>query len=570
MHLADKRTYISNVKIKKNKYYKRYMTSLYPRIAIGAALALLIGISVSIASLASAETDGPTVVLSSTSTSATNMSPIPITATFSESVDFFDADAVTVDNGTVSGFAGSGASYTFNVIPDDEGSVSVTVAADVATSPVSGKGNQASNSLVFTYDTTAPVLTEVTGITSPTSDSTPSFTFHATEGGNLSVSGDCSSETTVALSGNTTITFDALANGSYECMLTVTDSSMNASNELQVDFDVEAGVADITDVSVSGITSSGATISWTTDEEASSQVFYGTSASYTASTTLNATASTTHSVALSGLSANTMYHFQVRSVDGDGNVTMSTDTTFTTLAEGEMPVISNVSVSAIGTSGATITWTTDVAADAQVFYGTSASYTASTTLNATASTTHSVVLSGLSEGTVYHFQVRSGNSAGVASSSDSTFVTLSTASSTPLAVTGTETVNSQATADNTFEHGWKWLMHLTIPDVEEAFRMKFSDFTMNGGGSTIAVANNLRIYSSQSSNATGTSSAILMTDNTYGDWFYFTGDASAGTPGRQVDVTIEMKVPSNTPTGTYSTTFGANSTTTSATSTAPD
>lgn len=72
------------------------------------------------------------------------------------------------------------------------------------------------------------------------------------------------------------------------------------------------------------------TITWTTDEAATSQVNYGTSSSYTATSTLNATLTTNHSVEITGLSGETEYHFRVRSTDSAGNLTVSEDQTFTT------------------------------------------------------------------------------------------------------------------------------------------------------------------------------------------------------------------------------------------------
>lgn len=72
------------------------------------------------------------------------------------------------------------------------------------------------------------------------------------------------------------------------------------------------------------------TVTWTTDEAATSQINYGLTSSYTASTTLDSTATTTHSVAISGLSADTTYHFRVRSTDGEGNLTVSSDQTVLT------------------------------------------------------------------------------------------------------------------------------------------------------------------------------------------------------------------------------------------------
>ena len=180
----------------------------------------------------------------------------------------------------------------------------------------------------------------------------------------------------------------------------------------------------ISAVAAGGITSSGATITWTTNVAANSQVDYGTTNGYGLSTPLNATLVTSHSAALSGLTPSTLYHFRVRSSDASGNQATSGDFTFTTLAATTPPVISAVAAGSITSSGATITWTTNVAANSQVDYGTTASYGQSTPLNATLLTSHSVSLSGLTASTLYHFRVRSSDASGnQATSSDFTFTT---------------------------------------------------------------------------------------------------------------------------------------------------
>lgn len=84
--------------------------------------------------------------------------------------------------------------------------------------------------------------------------------------------------------------------------------------------------------SASSITAAGATITWTTNEAATSQVDYGTTTSYGQSTALNASLVTSHSVGLGGLSASTMYHYRVRSKDSIGNEGVSGDATLTTAA----------------------------------------------------------------------------------------------------------------------------------------------------------------------------------------------------------------------------------------------
>src|SRR5207247_4304711 len=77
---------------------------------------------------------------------------------------------------------------------------------------------------------------------------------------------------------------------------------------------------------------SGASIAWTTNEASDSQVEYGTTTAYGSSTTLNTSLVTSHSVNLSGLAANTTYHYRVKSRDAAGNLAVSGDQTFTTAA----------------------------------------------------------------------------------------------------------------------------------------------------------------------------------------------------------------------------------------------
>jgi hypothetical protein len=61
-----------------------------------------------------------------------------------------------------------------------------------------------------------------------------------------------------------------------------------------------------------------------------------------------------------------------------------------------------------------------------------------------------------------------------------------------------------------------------------------------------------------------------LDDNTYSDWFYLTGDADAGTPGRQVDLSVEVKIPFGTANGSYTSNFTAQTYPQTATSTATD
>ena len=83
--------------------------------------------------------------------------------------------------------------------------------------------------------TTAPVIAEVTAVTTPTTDSTPNYTFSSTEAGTITYGGSCSSGTTSATSGNNTITFFAMNSGTYsDCTIIVKDLAGNASNTLAI------------------------------------------------------------------------------------------------------------------------------------------------------------------------------------------------------------------------------------------------------------------------------------------------------------------------------------------------
>src|SRR5262249_28469567 len=71
---------------------------------------------------------------------------------------------------------------------------------------------------------------------------------------------------------------------------------------------------------------------------------------------------------------------------------------------------------------ATITWSTDTLSDSRVVYGTSTSYTDSVS-DAAEATEHTIVLTGLTPRTLYHFRVISSDIAGGCYSSDRILVT---------------------------------------------------------------------------------------------------------------------------------------------------
>ena len=88
-----------------------------------------------------------------------------VTITFSWAVTGFEQSEITVTNGTVSSFSGSGTSYTAEVTPSASGAVTVEVGADVAEDG-SGKGNRAAPPFVIEVDLERPEVT-IAGPTEP-------------------------------------------------------------------------------------------------------------------------------------------------------------------------------------------------------------------------------------------------------------------------------------------------------------------------------------------------------------------------------------------------------------------
>jgi chitodextrinase len=90
-------------------------------------------------------------------------------------------------------------------------------------------------------------------------------------------------------------------------------------------------------VATGHLTNSSATITWSTDEAATSQIEYGVTSSYGLLTIAGSNLVTSHNLALTGLAPQTTYNYRVRSKDAAGNERIGSNNLVTTLAGSGTP-----------------------------------------------------------------------------------------------------------------------------------------------------------------------------------------------------------------------------------------
>ncbi len=178
-----------------------------------------------------------------------------------------------------------------------------------------------SDDTTTTTDTTAPVIAEVTFVTTPTNDTTPDYTFSSDEAGTITYGGSCSSSTTSATTGNNTITLVSLSEGTYSnCTITVTDSSGNVSNTITLtSFIVDLTAATLVEVTAV-TTPTNNTPDYTFSSSVEGTITYGGSCS---SSTTSVIAGT-NTITLNSLSDGTYSNCTIMVTDNLGNsVTMN-------------------------------------------------------------------------------------------------------------------------------------------------------------------------------------------------------------------------------------------------------
>lgn len=194
-------------------------------------------------------------------------------------------------------------------------------------------------------DTTPPVISWV--VTSNTTDTGTTVIWATNEASNSKVYYATTSPLNFAAAGlvsdnsfvtSHSVTLTSLSKDTnYYIAVESSDAAGNVATSSQQSFatsGVDTTAPTISAVAASNITANGATISWLTNEPATSKVYYnsGSSISFSTAGVVNdVSLVTNHLLDLSGLSANATYYFAVRSLDAASNATTSAEYSFTTL-----------------------------------------------------------------------------------------------------------------------------------------------------------------------------------------------------------------------------------------------
>jgi chitodextrinase len=197
-------------------------------------------------------------------------------------------------------------------------------------------------------------------------------------------------------------------------------------------------LASITNVEVSNITDTAATVTWNSDVNAYSYINYGTTESYGVIIGKEDAVTQNHTITVAGLNPSTTYYFRARVKDISGNYSLGSSGSFTTLSEGsgngnqnnQSPSISSIKTSNGDNGSVVVTWKTNKDCNGMVRFGLDKKYGQSagedTTIYALDqfSTKHEVILNDVLSNTTYHFAVVSYDASGnIAVSGDKTFKT---------------------------------------------------------------------------------------------------------------------------------------------------
>ena len=263
-----------------------------------------------------------------------------------------------------------------------------------------------------------------------------------------------------------------------------------------------------------GVTNSGVSISWSTDVPANAVVAYGTTPALGQLSPPQPALTSSHGVVLAGLNSGTTYYFMAESTDANGNMGASTIYSFTTTGapSSPAPVISNINVTGITSTSASINWTTDVPSSSLVNFGTTTAYGSSSPLVAGPVTSHTITLTGLTPGTLYNYDVVSQNVSGTATgtSGNYTFTTTPSTSNPPTitnVVTSNVTSTSVTITWNTDQPSWTQVNYGLTTIYSSSSPQDTNLVTSHSVTLTNLAANTTYNFSVKSTNAGGQAAA---------------------------------------------------------------
>lgn len=173
-------------------------------------------------------------------------------------------------------------------------------------------------------------------------------------------------------------------------------------------------------------------------------------------------------------------------------------------------------------------------------------------------------ITSLVQSTTNTFSAVSTDTAGNSSVASAAVVITEAEGAASLVVTGIGAVANEngstgfSTPNNSFDDGWRWVFNVTVPTSETNFAMKFDNFL--SGSNTIGAATNIRYYTAQSSAHSASTTAVTIAGaGTYPGNITLDGDLDADTAGRQIAVTVEVRVPIGSAGGSYSANYGVKS-----------
>jgi hypothetical protein len=181
-------------------------------------------------------------------------------------------------------------------------------------------GNMDAVGATYQFVTIKPIKTTITSATpgeSPTNQPTMVLTFVADQAG---ATFKCSLDGAAFTACSSPMTYSNVSDGNHKFVVKAVDAfgNMDAVGASYF-WSIDLAPPVVSGLTLTATTNS-ITVTWTTNEPATRQVWYGVGSALNQATAESGDFSTTHSVKLTGLSSNTTYSIQVAGRDSVGNI----------------------------------------------------------------------------------------------------------------------------------------------------------------------------------------------------------------------------------------------------------